>query len=74
MNGDDWFADMIAHCRDPSGGDSPDDAVVYEHLQRAMQATLDGPLEAWVVTAWNRGTNLKTLNQQLCERSGSALA
>lgn len=54
VSGDHWFADKIAWCRDPESGDCPDDAVVYEHLQRAMQATLDGPLEAWYVTAWNK--------------------
>jgi|SRR5215217_2177966 len=53
-NGDEWFAERIADCRDPSGSDNPDDAVAYEHLQRAMNATLDGPLQHWVVTALNK--------------------
>lgn len=53
-NGDEWFADTIANFRDPSEGDNPDHAVAYEYLQQAMKATLDGPLQRWVVTAWNK--------------------
>jgi len=53
-NGDEWFADRIAYSRDPSGGDNPNEAVAYEYLQHAMHATLDGALENWVVSVWNK--------------------
>jgi hypothetical protein len=54
QNVDEWFADTIANFRDPSEGDNPDHAVAYEYLQRTMNATLDGPLQRWVVTTWNK--------------------
>jgi hypothetical protein len=58
-SGDAWFEEMIAVCRDPDqASDIPgyrrEDAIVYEHLQWAMQATLDGPLENWYITAWDK--------------------